>query len=208
MVRIGITGNIGSGKTTVCKLFEKKGIPVYYADQRAKELMTSSEELRQKIIDAFGKSIYTKGGLDRAKLGTIVFNDKMALQQLNELVHPVVFQDVKAWFSEKEQAGIPIAIEEAALTFEAAHQKYFDLMICIVAPEHLLVKRVTQRDEITESDVLKRLSIQMPQREKALRSDIIILNDQKGSLIFQVENIIDRWDLPLGQDTQEHKETI
>jgi dephospho-CoA kinase len=200
MIKIGITGNIGSGKTTVCQIFEQLDIPIYYADARAKSLMQSSSQLISEIQETFGKDMYLENGvLDREKLANRVFSDEEALRTLNKLVHPIVFEDIQKWMQQNEKNNKKIAIEEAALTFEAGHSSYFDLMITVVAPERKLLERVVQRDKVKRKEVQQRLDRQWPQHKKALQSDIIILNDGAHSLIFQVQNIIDRWHLPVSK---------
>lgn len=200
MIKIGITGNIGSGKTTVCKLFEERGVPVYYADQKAKDLMANSGELQEEIMDEFGKDIYPEGELDRQKLAERVFSNERSLKKLNSLVHPLVFEDLKSWVSQMEKDGHPLILEEAALTFEAGHSEYFDRIFTVVAPEHMLIERVQKRDNTSTEEVKKRLQRQWPQKKKAIQSDAVILNDREHSLIFQVQNLIVRWELPIGED--------
>lgn len=195
MKKVGITGNIGSGKTTVCQIFENIGVPVYYADKRAKELMQSSDELKKRIQDEFGKDMYRDGEIDRKKLAANVFNDEKALRKLNSLVHPHVFEDLNNWMQKRESEKHAFALEEAALTFEAGHSSYFDIMVTVTANENILIDRVMKRDDVTKAEVEQRLSRQMPQIEKAMQSDIIILNDGKHSLIFQVQNMMNRWQL-------------
>lgn len=197
MLRLAITGNLGTGKSTVCRIFEGLGVPVYYADAEAKRLMQESADLKKQIQTTFGSEIYSQGVLQRQKLASIVFQDPEALELLNQLVHPAVNQDMESWFQKQEEKGATLAIEEAALTFEAGHQSSFDKIITVVAPLSLILKRGMKRDGSSEIEIKNRLNRQMPQMEKAIRSDGIILNDEQHSLIFQVHNIIQRWELKI-----------
>jgi len=197
MLRLAITGNLGTGKSTVCRIFEGLGVPVYFADTEAKRLMQQSDDLKKQIQATFGSDIYVQGELQRQKLASIVFQDPQALESLNQLVHPAVNQDMELWFKKQAKKGATIAIEEAALTFEAGHQSSFDKIITVVAPLSLIIKRGMKRDGSSEKEIRSRLNRQMPQMEKAIRSDGIILNDEQHSLIFQVHNIIQRWELEI-----------
>lgn len=197
MLRLAITGNLGTGKSTVCRIFEGLGVPVYFADTEAKRLMQHSDDLKKQIQATFGSDTYVQGELQRQKLASIVFQDPQALESLNQLVHPAVNQDMELWFEKQAKKGATIAIEEAALTFEAGHQSSFDKIITVVAPLSLIIKRGMKRDGSSEKEIRSRLNRQMPQMEKAIRSDGIILNDEQHSLIFQVHNIIQRWELEI-----------
>jgi len=197
MLRLAITGNLGTGKSTVCRIFEGLGVPVYFADTEAKRLMQESDDLKKQIQATFGSDIYVQGELQRQKLASIVFQDPQALESLNQLVHPAVNQDMELWFEKQAKKGATISIEEAALTFEAGHQSSFDKIITVVAPLALIIKRGMKRDGSSEKEIRSRLNRQMPQMEKAVRSDGIILNDEQHSLIFQVHNIIQRWELEI-----------
>ena len=144
MLRIGITGGIGSGKTTVAKIFEVLGVPVYYADDAAKRLMNENEALQQKIIENFGGDIFEKKQLNRSRLASIVFNDPEKLALLNSLVHPVTIADADKWmkqFSKTGSSKIPFAIKEAALLFESGAQKKLDYVIGVHAPYKLRLQR-------------------------------------------------------------------
>jgi len=195
MKKIAITGNIGSGKTSCCQILEMLGYPVYFADIKAKWLMQHNPTLRQKITRFFGPRAYKGDRLNRAYLAKQVFSDSQALQGLNEIVHPAVHKDMQSWMQEREDEGYVAAFEEAALTFEAGHQKSFDYLITVAAPERLLIQRVMKRDDSSEEEVRNRLEKQLSQKEKCQQSDGIILNDGQHSLIFQIQNMIDRWKL-------------
>lgn len=184
-LQIGITGGIGSGKTTVCKIFETLEIPVYYADERAKWLMANDPELKQAIKDTFGTDTYdADGNLDRQHLASIVFNDPDKLQQLNALVHPAVARDSEAW--NEQQSGEPYTLREAALIYEAGIDQQLDYVIVVTAPVETRIQRVVQRDQTTREAVESRMNKQMPEKEKVKRADFVIYNDGERALIPQV----------------------
>lgn len=187
-LKIGITGGIGSGKSTVCKIFEVLGTPVYYADDRAKFLMVKDVELVKAIKALLGEEAYfANGQLNRAHVGNIVFKDKDRLEKLNAIVHPAVAKDGESWhFSQK---NVPYTLKEAALLFEAGSYKHLDKLICVVAPKALRLKRVMERDQVEEAAVLARMDKQWPQSKKAALSDFIIYNDGSIPLIPQVLRI-------------------
>ncbi len=188
MLKIGLTGGIGSGKTTVCNLFEKLGIPVYYADERARYLMNYDPELKTQIKVLLGhESYYRNGRLNRAYVAYKIFNDSGLLQKVNALVHPVVHRDSEDWYSSYTEA--PFSIYEAALIYESNNQNRFDKVIVVTAPEELRIQRVMQRDGLTRDKVLERINNQLPQEEKDKRADYLINNDGASSLHIQV-NIV------------------
>lgn len=188
MLKAGITGGIGSGKTTVCKIFETLGIPVYYADDRAKWLMTHDEHLMSEIRNAFGADAYTPDGqLNRAYLSGVVFSDAEKLKQLNALVHPAVFNDGSAWH--QAQTGAPYTLREAALLYESGSYKAIDKMIVVTAPLALRIARVMERDNISEAAVRARIEKQWPEEEKIKRADYVIYNDGAQLLVPQVLKI-------------------
>src|ERR1700694_4666343 len=149
MLKIGLTGGIGSGKTTVAQIFEVLSIPVYYADQAAKDLMNQDRGLKKQLISAFGSEVYKEGMLDRSYLSAMVFADVEKLALLNSYVHPVTLRHAAEWMNNQQTA---YAIKEAALIFEAGLEKFFDYIIGVTAPESLRIKRVMKRDHITEEN--------------------------------------------------------
>lgn len=185
MIKVGLTGGIGSGKSTVAKLFEVLRVPVYYADEAAKRLMVSDPTVRQHLIEAFGPEVYDETGqLQRSYLSEKVFNDQTALDQLNSIVHPAVGRDGERWL--RAHQHYPYVVKEAALLFEAGTYAALDTMVCVVAPESLRLQRVMQRDDVPASAVRARMDKQWPQAQKAERSDHIITNDNVIPLIPQV----------------------
>ena len=187
MLTVGITGGIGSGKTTVCKIFEAIGIPVYYADSRAKYLMERDPDLLAALKNNFGTNIFLEDNtINRPALAKLVFNDPEKLALLNSLVHPVVAQDSLNWI--KDQTS-PYTLKEAALLYESGSYKQLDLIISVSAPLELRIARVIKRDGSTREEVFSRINNQWPQERKDELADFIILNDGEMALIPQVLKI-------------------
>ncbi|MEJ0079381.1 MAG: dephospho-CoA kinase [Puia sp.] len=186
MLKVGLTGGIGSGKTTVAQIFEVLSIPVYYADPAARDLMNKDPELKKKIIASFGPDAYKNGELNRAYLGSVVFRDSEKLSLLNSIVHPVTIRNSENWM--KNQTS-PYAVKEAALIFEAGIEKYLDYVIGVTAPESLRIQRVVERDHVPMEKVLDRMKHQMDEKEKISRCDFVIQNDGILPLIPQVLQI-------------------
>jgi dephospho-CoA kinase len=186
MLKIGLTGGIGSGKSTVAKIFETLGVPAYYADEEAKRLMNTDEELRSVIKKNFGAESYRNGQLDRKYLASIVFNDKYKLDLLNSLVHPATIRDAEQWM--KKQTT-PYVIKEAALLFEAGSTDRLDHVIGVFAPVEMRIKRVIDRDKVNRNEVLERMKRQIDEETKMKLCDFIITNDESQLLIPQVLNL-------------------
>ncbi len=183
MLRVGLTGGIGSGKSTVAKIFETLGAPVYYADETAKRLLHEDQRLIQQIKDHFGEESYIKGQYNRAYIAGIVFHDPEKLQLLNSIVHPATLADAEQWM--KGQT-FPYAIKEAALIFESDAYKQLDEVIGVYAPAALRISRTIARDGSSEEEVLARISKQMNEEEKMKRCDHVIINDESQLVIPQV----------------------
>lgn len=183
---VGLTGGIGSGKSTVAKMFKDLGVAVYIADKEAKELM-HTPKVTQQINNLLGESSYVDGVLNRPYIASRVFKDKDLLEKLNAIVHPVVKKHFKEWL--KEQEGVYV-IKEAAILFENGGYKDCDKTILVTAPESLRINRVMQRDTVLEEDVRSRIKNQWPDSKKAKLADEIIKNS-KGieELSLQVEEI-------------------
>ena len=186
MYKVGITGGIGSGKTTACKVFEVLGIPVFYADTVAKEIMCKDALLVEGVKSAFGKESYFEDGkLNNKHIAGIVFNNEEALAQLNGLVHPAVFRAFDAW-ENTIPSSVPYTLKEAAILFESGSYKMCDTTILVTAPYKLKLKRLMHRDEITEEQVKARMDKQLSDEEKAKIADHFIINDEQQSIIEQV----------------------
>lgn len=184
MLKVGLTGGIGSGKTTVAHIFEVLGIPVYYSDDAAKRLMNTNPGIRQQLTEEFGKEVYTAEGiLNRAHLAALVFPDPDRLARLNAITHPVTIADSEAWM---RRQTTPYAIKEAALLIEAGADKYLDFMIGVTAPENIRIERVMKRDGVSADQVRHRMQRQMPEDEKMKRCHAILHNDEQSLLIPQV----------------------
>lgn len=185
MLKIGITGGIGSGKTTVCKVFELLGVPVFYADDAAKSVMYTDPVLREAIIKTFGKESYSaKGELNRAYISSIVFKDQAELNKLNALVHPAVFRAFDQWVS--RQKGAAYVMKEAALLFESKSYEMCDQTILVLTPEDIRIKRVMERDKLTEPEVRSRINRQWTDEAKKKLAGHILLNDETQLLIPEI----------------------
>lgn len=184
MLKIGITGGIGSGKTTVCGVFEALSIPVFNADEVAKMLMVTDHDLISEIKSEFGeKAYFDNGELNRKFLSDIVFNNNQALQALNSLVHPAAIRAFNDWAVKQNSR---YCLHEAAILFESGAYKSCDLSILVYAPEDLRIQRVLKRDGISEQEVKARIDKQMPEKEKRKLADFVIINDEKTAIIPQV----------------------
>jgi dephospho-CoA kinase len=183
MLKIGITGGIGSGKTTVAKMFALLGVPVYDADAATKRLYTTHDGLRQSLIANFGDSIYTDGVLNRAALAAIVFNDPDKLELLNSLAHPLTIADAAAWMQQQKTS---YALKEAALLFESGSAAGLDYIIGVDAPLHLRLQRAMHRDDISREEVFIRMKRQIDADMKMKLCDFVIRNNEQELVIPQV----------------------
>ena len=182
MIRVGITGGIGSGKSTVAKIFEVLGIPVYYADEAARRLMNEDPEVKQGIISNFGQASYQNGHLDRSYIANLVFSNPEKLALLNSLTHPATIRDAEEWMK-KQKA--PYSIKEAALLFESGSADLLDFIIGVSAPLPLRIERTARRDKISVAQIQQRMSRQMDEELKMQKCDRIIINDEQTLLIPQ-----------------------
>jgi dephospho-CoA kinase len=189
MLKIGITGGIGSGKSTVAKIFAILGIPVYYADGAAKRLMETNTELQQALTAVFGDQLYQNGQLNRPFLANLVFNDADKLAQLNALVHPATLKDAEEWM---QRQIAPYCLKEAALIFESGSQQNLDYVIGVYAPESLRLQRVMQRDGVKQEQVLARMNKQINETIKMRLCDFVIANDEQQMVIPQVMALHER----------------
>ena len=183
MFRIGLTGGIGSGKTTVAKIFELLGIPVYYADDETKRIMNENEGLKAAIKKQFGEESYSNGELNRPFLATKVFSDPYQLEVLNSHTHPVTINDAAHWMNRQKT---PYVIKEAALIFESGAIEHLDYVIGVYAPEALRIKRAMERNDASREDVIKRMNRQLDEEIKMRLCDFILKNDEQELLIPQV----------------------
>ena len=186
MLKVGITGNIGSGKSLVCDMFKVYGIPVYDADSEARKLMENDETIIRLVKKEFGDESYIDNKLNRSFISKQVFSDFHKLHLLNAITHPVIIQYAQEWM---DKQNAPYVIKEAALIFESGSAKGLDVIVGIDAPYSLRVQRVVQRDGLSREEILKRNEQQIDQDMKMKLCDFVIINDNKESLIKQVDEL-------------------
>ena len=187
MLKVGITGNIGAGKTTVSRLFGLLGIPVIYADPLAKRLMSQRLDLRSSLIDVLGSAVYfADGSLNKPLVADLIFSDDRKRDAVNQLVHKAVSDHIQVWFDNQKSS---YAIEEAALIYESGSHHYLDTIIVVDAPYEVRKQRVLMRDEMKEEEFLSREKAQLAALEKVKRADFVIVNDNSHGLIKQVYKI-------------------
>lgn len=182
MLKIGLTGGLGSGKTTVSKIFASLGIPVFYADDIAKKIMNEDEVVKQEIINLFGKEAYNEK-LNRKHVAEVVFKNAFKLEQLNALIHPLTIAAANKWMEEQTAA---YTIKEAALMFEAGASANLDYIIGVYAPQHLRINRVMKRSHFTREQVLERMNNQIDETIKMKLCDFIIINDEQQAILPQI----------------------
>lgn len=187
MIKIGITGGIGSGKSVVAQLLSVHGIPVYIADDESKKLTNTSPVIRERLIHLFGSDIYTSEGLNKPALAKAIFGNKDLLQRVNQLIHPEVNKHFLAWSERQEPNCCAI---ESAILFESGFNKIVDVSLMVYAPLEIRVQRALQRDHSTEEALRKRIESQISDEEKKLWADYTIINDGKQPLLPQVEKFL------------------
>lgn len=187
MLKVGITGGIGSGKTHICRLFEQLGVPVYNADERAKYLMNTDLSVKEQLIESFGEEVFLNGELNREFLAQVVFQQPEQLKRLNAIVHPAVAQDARKWH--EKHSNHPYTIKEAALLFETGSYQDLDKTILVHADEDERILRVMQRDQVSKEKVEERIKNQWSDIEKMERADFIINNDGNREVIKLVAKI-------------------
>jgi len=202
MVRVGLTGGIGSGKTTVAKIFELLGVPVYYADDAAKQIMNEDEELKLAIQKQFGAEAYKNGVLDRSYLAAKVFNNPFLLEILNSLVHPATIRDALNWMNQQQSL---YTIKEAALIFESGAAEQLDYIIGVSAPAALRIRRIMERNHASYDEVVERMNNQVDDKIKMKLCDFIIQNDEQKLVIPQVLELHEKL-LQLAKEKETKKE--
>jgi dephospho-CoA kinase len=185
-LKLGITGGIGSGKTSVCRVFSILGVPVFSADPVASALMENDDKLKNKINELAGKDLYTGGKLDRSGLAALMFNNIEVLNRINSLVHPLVFRQFGDWVLQQDT---PYVIMEAAILFESGASKLVDRIATVVAPVEERIQRVIHRNNLTREMVTERIRNQMSDEEKISRSDYVIRNSENEMIIPAILNI-------------------
>lgn len=189
MIVVGLTGGIGSGKSTIAAMFHELGVPVYNSDERAKHLMNTSKKIRKQLVELLGKKTYLDDKLNRTFIAKKVFNDTDLLEQLNHIVHPVVRKDFLKWTKKQDTAYV---IQETALLFENNAQKLYDAVILITAPKELRIARVLSRDESTKEQIVARMNNQLDDENKLELADFVIENIDLKSTALKVLNIHER----------------
>jgi dephospho-CoA kinase len=184
--KLGITGGIGSGKTSVCRVFNVLGVPFFSADPEAKMIMDSDISIMKRINSIAGKDLYTKGSLDRMEMAKLIFNDNSLLEKVNSLVHPLVFEHFRQW--EARQSS-PYVIMEAAILFESGADKLVDRVATIVAPIEERVDRVKHRNNLSREQVLERMRNQMDDESRIKLSDYVIYNSENDMIIPSILKI-------------------
>ena len=190
MIKVGITGGIGSGKSTVCDIFKMLAVPVYEADFEARWLTNHHPDIIKGVKTLFGEEIYVNGMLDRKEVGAKVFSDKELLAGLNGIIHPVVAHHFEDWLKKHEEC--PFILKEAAILFESGGHKQVDQVIAVTAPTELRIQRVMYRDGLSEKEVECRISNQMPEEDKVKMADYIIHCNDKDLVIPQVLEVYNK----------------
>ena len=185
-LKLGVTGGIGSGKTSVCRVFDILGIPIFSADREASEIVENDLKIINQINSLAGKNLYSNGGLDRMELATIIFNDKTLLEKVNSLVHPVVFDHFLNWVLEQTA---PYVIMEAAILFESGAEKYVDKIATVEAPVEQRVERIIQRNKLSREQVMERMRNQLDDETRMRLSDWVIHNSENDMIIPAILNI-------------------
>ncbi|WP_445956087.1 dephospho-CoA kinase [Yeosuana sp.] len=186
MIIVGLTGGIGSGKTTVAKMFQSLGIPVYIADEEAKKIMNSSKIIKRKLIELFGENAYLKGQLNKPFIASSIFNNKLLLEKMNAIIHPKVASHFKKW-AQKQDA--PYVINETAILFENNSYKNHDLIITVTASKELKIKRLLNRDDTTLENIEAIMNNQWSDEEKIKLSQFVIVNYELKNTEKQVIEI-------------------
>jgi len=183
---VGLTGGIGSGKSTVARMFEELGVPVYYSDDEAKNLMNTSDQIKEGLIAVFGQKSFENGKLNRSYIASLVFNSEEKLKKLNSIVHPEVKRNFKKWILDQSASYI---IQENPLIFENNSQDDFDVVITVTAPKKTRIQRVMERDGLSENQVLARVNNQLEDQLKINASHFVITNESLNDTKLQVKRI-------------------
>lgn len=187
MKKIGLTGGIGSGKSTVARILLAMGYPVYFSDDRSKQLTQTHPDIRKGLTELIGTQIYRDNRLDRSALALAIFSDGALREKVNQIIHPVVRADFDRWVEEQTH---PIVFNEAAILFETGAAERFDAMVLVTAPLELRIQRVMKRDLCSHEEVVSRINHQWTDAQKMLLADAVIVNDEVQPLIKQVEHML------------------
>ena len=190
MIKLGITGGIGAGKSVVASFLKSLGIPVYIADDESKRLTSTSSEIKERLIKAFGKNLYAEGNLNKALLASLIFGNEQNLKLVNSIIHPEVLSDFNEWLL--THVDKKIVAMESAILFESGFEKNMDLIVAVTAPSEERVERILKRNNTTREEVLNRISNQMPEEEKCMKSDFVIYNNNDRAIVPQIEDILEQ----------------
>ena len=190
MKKIGLTGGMGSGKSTVAKIFEENDCPVYFADSESKKITTTSPQVREKLTDKFGPGLYRNDTLDKPLLASLIFgdNNKENLNFVNSVIHPLVLEDFKLWTDERRY--YPLVVIESAILFESGFNKSVDFIVNVSAPEPVRIQRIMARENLSQAKILDRIRNQFSDATREQRSDYTIVNDGCSQLVPQVREVI------------------
>ncbi len=176
MLKVGITGGIGSGKSTACNMFRNLGVPIFTADVVGKQILNEDAAVKKQVIRTFGEDMYTaEGKIDRQRMAQLVFNDPNELEKLNEIVHPKVNEAFEQWVEKNAKA--PYVLKEAAILFETGNYYTLDKIINVFASKAQRIERIKKRDDVSEADVLKRMRFQFSDAERNKMADFILMNE-------------------------------
>ena len=187
MLKVGLTGGIGSGKSTIAKVIEAMGYPVFYSDTEAKKIIETNHNVKIKLVQYFGAGICTENSIDRKKLAEIVFNHAENLETINSIIHPEVRIHFNKW---AEKQKVKVVFNEAAILFETGAYRKLDKNIIVIAPEEIRIDRVMKRDNLSKEEVLKRIHNQWSDDLKIPLADYIVTNDNQQPILIQLEKII------------------
>jgi dephospho-CoA kinase len=185
--KIGLTGGIGAGKSTVAHILLAMGYPVYFSDDRSKQLTQTHPEIRKGLTELIGEQIYKGNQLDRSALALAIFSDDTLRVKVNQIIHPIVRLDFDLWV---EEQTYPLVFNEAAILFETGASERFDAMILVTAPEELRIQRVMKRDLCSREEVVNRIKHQWTDEQKMQSADVVIVNDDVQPIIKQVEHML------------------
>lgn len=189
MIKIGITGGIGSGKSVIASLLELSGVPVYIADTESKQLTETSPVIREKLTALFGETLYTAEGLDKKQLASYIFGNPDRLKEVNAIIHPEVNRHFQAW---ADKQNTPLCAIESAILFESGFNRAVDVSLMVYAPMEVRIRRVLERDAASREEVIRRIGSQLPDEVKKEKSDYVIFNDGKQALLPQVTAFLEK----------------
>ncbi len=184
MLTVGITGGIGSGKSTICRIFEVMEVPVFNADAEARRIQNEDPNIRSSMISLFGNEVYNDDGLNRKLVAELVFNNKLLLDQLNKIIHPATLVAFEKW--KQDYSSNHYVIKEAAILFESKSNIGLDKIIVVSAAEELRIERIVKRDNISREQIISRMNNQLAEEERIAKADFVIVNDEKSAIIPQV----------------------